>query len=373
LVITELDVGGAERCLVNLAQLLDRARFEVAVFVLARRPPAGADRLAVELEESAIPLHFLGARSVWGLITTLQRLRRLLRAWNPEIVQTFLFHANVVGSLAARLAPVPHLVTNVRVADPARVRWTVERVATRRADRIVCVSQSVARFCHEQAGFARAKLCVISNGLDPSSFPSPTPAKLSQWGLLEGERVLLCIGRLHPQKGFDWLLENCTALLESWPQHHLLIVGEGPERERLQAQARALTVARRVHFLGWRGDVPDLLAASDLFLLPSRWEGMPNALLEAMASRLPVVATEVEGVRELLGPLSTNQVVPLGEGAAFVNAISKILAEPTLARLLGEQNRARVEEGFSLPQMVRQYELLYDSLVRDASEADEDS
>ena len=116
-----------------------------------------------------------------------------------------------------------------------------------------------------------------------------------------GRDVVTCIGRLDRQKGLDWLLETAAIWLPQLPRCDLLLVGQGPERRKLEAQCRGLGIGDRVHFAGWRPDVAEILAASRLLVLPSAWEGMPNVVLEAMAAGLPVVATDVEGVRELLG------------------------------------------------------------------------
>ena len=118
------------------------------------------------------------------------------------------------------------------------------------------------------------------------------------------------VGRLEKQKGVNWLIESAPLWLAELPDCHLLLVGDGPMRATLESAAAASGLGERIHFAGWRADVPEILAASDLLVLPSAWEGMPNVVLEAMASRRPVVATDVEGVRELLGPGADLQTVP---------------------------------------------------------------
>ncbi len=361
LAITELEVGGAERCLVELACGLDPQQFQVEVYALATRPEN--DALAVRLEESAIPVHFIGAERTWKVLGAIARFRRLLIKQAPDLLQTFLFHANVVGTLAGRLAGVPKIVTGVRVAEPSWLRHTVERWFTRRADRIVCVSDSVAKFCTERVGLPKESLLAIPNGIATEGYPSEAPTDLSQFSVNHGDFVIATVGRLEQQKGIDWLLNATTNLLAPDSNLRLLIVGDGPDRQMLENLAESLGIQKNVHFAGWRPDVPDILASCDLLVLPSRWEGMPNVLLEAMASRLPVVATDVEGVSEILGPLSRQQTVKFGDSSGLVRQIRAIANDSDLAEVLASQNYERVSSKFSLKNMVHSYQQLYLTMI----------
>jgi glycosyltransferase involved in cell wall biosynthesis len=358
-VITELEPGGAERCLVHLATGLPRDTFETAVYSLGPRPAAGRDALVHRLEQNAVPVHYLNARSPWQAPAILRRLRCLLAAEAPHIVQTFLFHGNVLGSLALRAKNRPALFTGVRVADPSRCRQRLEAWTSRRAQRIVCVSQAVADFCGHQAAFPSDKLLVIPNGIDLAGYPPGRRLLAGQVGLPEDRRLLLFIGRFSPQKAVDWLLDCAPGLLERLPRHDLVLVGDGPLRPPWQRLATRLGIADRVHFLGYRDDIPDLLAAADLLVLPSRWEGMPNVVLEAMASSLPVVATKAAGVTELLGLLADQQTIEFGDSQALTDTIVRIADQPDLASRLGQANRRRVADQFSLDRMIQAYAELY--------------
>ncbi len=137
----------------------------------------------------------------------------------------------------------------------------------------------------------------------------------------------------------------------------------GPLQGRLESVCRSAGIAERVHFSGWRGDVPEILAASDLLVLPSAWEGMPNVVLEAMASRRPVVATDVEGVRDLLGPSAARQLVRYGDTQALINKIVGLASDPAMAAAVGQQNRRRVEEQFPISRTISAYEDLWASLA----------
>lgn len=363
-VITELNVGGAERCLVNLATRLDRKRFEPIVHSLDSRPTSGKESLVLRLEQANVPVRFIDVSSSWQILSAIRRLGRLFSEQQPDIVQTFLFHANVVGTLAGtRRRPRPRIVNGIRVADPSRGRQRLERWVSRRVDKIVCVSQSVADFCSVQGRLPHQKLEIIPNGVDIDKYPAEPAADLAQFGVPADRQVIVSVGRLHAQKGIDWMLRVAPQILGQLPSHDLLLVGDGPERKTLQDLAASLGVANRVHFAGWRPDVPDILAASALLVLPSRWEGMPNVVLEGMATGLPVVCTRVAGVEELLGPLSDGQIVDVNDAGGFVETVLQLAGNPSKAQEIGRQNYRRANKHFSLEAMVAAYERLYESLV----------
>ena len=360
-VITELSVGGAERCLTHLVTSIDRARFAPHVFSLWPRPNRDRDALVQQLEAADVPIHFLNARSIQSAWSSRNVLKQVFRELRIDLLQNFLFRANVLGTSAARAAGVPHVVLGVRVADPPYWRMWFEKQACRHADRIVCVSDSVAEFVEHNWADDAVKLQVIPNGIELDRYPAASRANLNDLGIPAGQRVLITVGRLHKQKGLDWLLQCVPELLRRLPDHDLLLVGDGPERDALREQAETHNSRRRVHFSGWRMDIPELLAASEMLLLPSRWEGMPNVLLEAMASKLPVLATRVEGVEQVLGDLAREQTVAFGASEDFIEQAVSILAN---AARLSAGNRSRIESEFSLRTMIDRYEQLYSSLAR---------
>jgi glycosyltransferase involved in cell wall biosynthesis len=275
-----------------------------------------------------------------------------------------LFHANLLGRIAARRAGVRTIVAGVRVAEhTARWHLRLDRVTQRWVDRYVCVSQAVAEFSAKRAGLPPEKLLVIPNGIDLDKYPARQPADLRAFGIAAGRRAVTFVGRLDPQKGVDWLMATAPRWLAKLPDCDLLLVGNGPLRPSLEAAGRAAGIADRVHFAGWRADVPEILAASSLLVLPSLWEGMPNVVLEAMASRLPVVASDVEGVRELLGPNAARQTVAHGDSRMLAEAIVGLMLDPALSSATGMENRRRAEQCFGIARMVKAYEDLWASLA----------
>ena len=364
LIITELEVGGAERCLVNLATGLDRNEFQVRVYSLAPRPAAGKDSLVRQLESAGVPVEFLNLQSIMQFPWAFTRLQRSLEKFRPQIVQTFLFHANIVGALAARKARVPYLVTGVRVADPRRWRARVEQWFARGINKIVCVSESVAEYCRRH-DFPAHKLVVIPNGVDLSQFQNVAPADLSALGVPLGKRTLLYVGRLDRQKGLDDLLRAMPVVFAQLPEHQLLLVGDGPQRSELQRLTAKLNLRDRVHFAGYREDVPAIMAASELIVLPSRWEGMPNVVLEAMASAKAVVASRAEGVYEVLGDAAQQQTYEPGDTAGLVRILVQFAQNPQLASDMANSNHQRAAD-FDLSKMVERCAALYRGLVAGA-------
>jgi starch synthase (maltosyl-transferring) len=209
----------------------------------------------------------------------------------------------------------------------------------------------------------REKLVVITNGIDVSRFASAEPIARGRLGLPPERRFLLYAGRLDPQKQPDWLLEQMPAVFGRLPNHDLVIAGDGPMRETLRKIVAERGIAERVHFVGWQMDMPRLLASADVVVLTSRWEGMPNILLEAMASAKPIVTTDVHGARELLGENSQGQITPAGNATAFVEALVRIASDAALACQVGKENRRRAATNFSIDHMIMSYVSLYESLL----------
>lgn len=359
LVITELEVGGAERCLTRLACGLPSDEFGCRVVALSG-PPQGSRQLVDELASRGIPVRFLGGSGIRSTPSVLSGLRRFWKESPPQVVQSFLFHANVLAGLACP-ADIP-MAMGFRVADPRPWRIGLERWVAGRKRMGVCVSQAVARQVAAW-GFRDQQLHVIPNGIDAAHFQEVSPAPLASVGIPDDRPVLLVVSRLDPQKGLDWLCEMGAALTSLASHPHVVIVGEGPLRGWLARSLATKGLDQQIHLLGWRPDVPALLKRSEALLLTSRYEGMPNVVLEAMAAGKPVVATQVEGVEELLGSDLHRQAVPFRDSAGFVQRVEAILGSSELRKELSENNLRRVSSRFSLASMIDQYAHLYRSMV----------
>ena len=351
--ITELDVGGAEKALYELATHLDRARFEPVVGCLSGRGPVGnwlADR-GVEV------VHF-GMRSKrdWGVVG---RVSADLERRRPDLVHTFLFHANFVGRLAAWRAGVTQVISSVRVEETRRLHLLGDWVTQGLVDVETCVSESTRAYTHRRAGIPSRKLVVIPNGIDPARFADVPPCP-EEWNLQRDQEVVATVGRLELQKDPIALVRALARIRRQRPRARLVWAGDGPLRASVQRQAER--DAAPVDLLGWVVDVRPLLKRAQVFALASRWEGMPNVVLEAMACGLPVVATRVGGCVEMIVDGETGFLVPPGDADALADRVLRVLSDPALGRRMGRAARERVGEHFSLDAMVRANERLYERL-----------
>ncbi|NQT35905.1 MAG: glycosyltransferase [Planctomycetes bacterium] len=361
--ITDLEVGGAERMFVELATRLDRDRFFPVVYCLSPQPARSEDSLLPLLEEAGVETHLLGARRWWEIRRVVRAMERLLVCQSPQILQTFLFHANLVGRLAARRAGVPCVVSGIRVAEPRFSHRLLDRLTQRRVDCHVCVSDRVREFSQRRTRLPADKLIVIPNGIDVRRYQGVAPVDRASLGIAPDRRLITLVGRLEPQKGVGWLLKTAPTWLPRLPDHDLLLVGEGRQRTQLARWCDSRGITSRVHFAGFRRDIPEILAASELLVLPSRWEGMPNVVLEAMASALPVLATDVHGVRQLLGPRAEPQIVTPGDRRMLAEKLIRLCTDRPWAKKIGAENARRVEQSFSIDAMVSGYQRLWGSLL----------
>lgn len=359
--ITELSAGGAQSALLRLLKALDRQRFSPSVACFYN----GDGMVGEAIRALEIPVFDAQVRSKINAAATL-RLFRSIRDRRPTILHTSLFHANVPGRLLGRAARVPYIVSSERtMGQESRTRCLLNRATAWAADRITCVSKSVAQFAELSIGLPSDKLVVIPNGVDVADFgalPSQQMAR-SYAGLPLDATIVGAIGRPRPVKGYHILLDAFARLAPSWPAAHLVFVGDGPDRPMLVAMASEQGLQSRVTFLEDSSSVPHLLPALNLLVIPSLFEGMPNVALEAMASGLPVVATDVGGTPEVVLNGVTGLLVPRNDSHQLGQAIEALMRDPVLARRLGIAGRQRVAEHFDIASTVRMTEALYDDLL----------
>lgn len=375
--ITELRPAGAERIVYHLARDLPAQQFRVQVCSL--RPAVGA--VSRWLHGAGIAVHSLNmsaARKVDPLAPL--RLAALLRAERIELLHCHLFHAGFIGRWAARLARTPALVSTVHIVERRFRPWRfwLDRLTLRSDEVIVCVSDAVRRFIHRRTGIAEHRLRVIHNGVDleraaraaePYARRAAAERVRRELGLDPDAPLVVAVGRLEPQKGYHDLIAAWVEVRRNSPARaapQLLIAGEGSERRALAALRRSQHVTGCVHLLGHRDDVPALLAAADLFVLSSHYEGFGLVVAEAMAAGLPVVATAVDSIPEVLGDGGAGVLAPPGDPPALANAIRRVLALPRPERArMGAIGERRAREKFSLPAMLHAYGSLYQELVPD--------
>jgi glycosyltransferase involved in cell wall biosynthesis len=336
---------------------MDRVRFALTVACLY----AGEGPIADEIHALGIPVLDLGMTSKWRW-GALWRLYRLLRRERPTILHTWMFHANIPGRVLGRLAGVPIIISGERTMGmESRWRYWLNRLTAPTTDRVTCVSQQVADFVVDQVGIPQNKVVVIPNGVevpDVDRFPGSRGAR-TELGLPIDQVVVGTVARLDPVKRLDVLFQA----LGSLPDVSSVIIGDGPERARLMALSDRIEPTGRIHFAGQQGDVRPWLAAMDVFALSSDWEGMSNALLEAMAAGLPIVATAVGGTPDVVVDGVTGLLVPPRDSSALAKAIATLVRDPDLRRRMGQAGRERVLQHFSVERMVERTQNLYEQLL----------
>ena len=366
-VITELFVGGAEKCLTEVALAMAAGGDQVRVVSIGSLPSGEQAALVDRLRTAQIPIHSLQADTVWDYPHAFRRLRDDLADRPPDLVQTFLHHANVLGMHAATSAGIQSRVAGVRVAQPKFARSLLERRALRRAHSVVCVSRQVARFARTSLGCPEESTIVIPNGVDIDHFALAKPVSWSRLGWPENAQVCLFLGRLDRQKGIELLQRQIDHIAPQHSLRKLLLVGDGPLLSKLQSWCNQLG-SDRVQRLPWQSNVAPWLQACRLLVLPSHYEGMPNVVLEAMAAAKPVVCSRVEGSEELLarssedGTREEDQGFAPGDEAQMVRLIDRFQSDETLCKVTGEQNQRLVRSNYSLTAMTRAYREHYRAL-----------
>lgn len=360
-VVHSLATGGLENGVVNLVNTAGPRFRHVVVCMttdgaLRERLKAGTEVFAVGKRPGQDPSAFV-------------RLVRLFRAIHPAMVHSRNWAA-LDAILAARLAAVRVVVHGEHgreAADPegrSARRNRVRRILHPLVSRFVTVSRDLERWLVTEVRLPARKVVTIANGVDLARFGHLAKRGAREMiGLPRDALVVGTVGRLDPVKDQASLVRGFASLLRDHPDAWLVIAGEGPCREELQRLSETLGVAGRVLLLGDRRDVPEVLSAIDLFVLPSLAEGMSNTLLEAMASGLPVVATRVGGNPELIEDGVNGRLVPRQDSAALVAALGAYLDDPHLRGLHGKASRQRAADHFSLERMSGAYETLYGGLL----------
>jgi glycosyltransferase involved in cell wall biosynthesis len=359
--ITELSTGGAQVALLRLIEGLDRDRFSPAVACLYN----GDGAVAQEMRALGIDIFDAQMRHKADLLALLRLYHHIRRA-RPAILHTSLFHANLPGRILGRLAglagtPAPIVVCSERtMAMESEWRYRVNRWTIGLVDCVMVVSANVRDFCISHIGLPAEKLVVIYNGVDlPQDRLAPREKARAELDLPLRAPVVGAVSRLDPVKGVEVLLRAIAWVEDA----HLAIVGDGPERASLAALVDDLGLSDRVHWAGQRRDAPHLLSAFDLFVQPSLHEGLPNAVLEAMAAGLPVVATAVGGTSEVVIDEVTGFLVPPRDPQALAQGMRTLLHNSALRRKMGRAGRERVERYFSLEHMVGQTQAVYERLL----------
>ncbi len=355
LVIGQLDYGGAETQLAELALRLPQG-YEPVVYCLSSRDHPHGERL----RKAGIPVRLLPARRHYDA-GRVARLARLLRSDGIEVAHAFLYIASAYTYAATRMPGAPRFVASARNCKHERTllrRWLMRR-ALHGADAVVCNSREMARFAAEHYRARRDRIHVVYNGVDLERFAfRPRHAATGRIG---------AVGRLEEQKDWRSFLRAAACVLKERPDLEFEVVGEGSERSRLEHLARDLGIAGRVRFPGTRDDISEFLATLDQFWLTSTWEGTPNVVLEAMAVGVPVLATRVGGVPELIEDGRTGVLFAPGDTAALAQRSLDLLRRPDEQERIALRAREEVERRFSPARMVADTCRVYEEILEEAA------
>jgi glycosyltransferase involved in cell wall biosynthesis len=347
--LQDLKFGGTQRQALELARLLDPARFQVEIWLLA-----AGDDLAPLARDWGLPLFRLSRQEQVGPRALLHLWRRLRRA-DIDLLTTFTVVPNIWGRIFGRLVRVPLIVGNCRGGGAPRRQH--ERWLWPLAHHIICNSAALQRVLTRRCGVPETRITTILNGVNTDYFrpapeaPHPYPA------------VALCVARMAPDKDHDTLIQAFRLAVRAHPEAELWLVGEGPLLPRVRQLAEATLPPGSFRFIPPQADLRPLFRQAGFLVLSSRTEAMPNVVLEAMATGLPVAATSVGGVPEMVTPARTGWLAPPGDAPALAEVINRLLENPEECRAWGRAGRERVFKDFSLKTMTERYEAVLDRLL----------
>ncbi len=352
----------------QLARWHDRSRFRMTFATLGPMAPW----LKEYMEAQGVACHSCACRRRAGYPLAALRLVRFLRQQRVDILHTHLFDPSVVGLVAGTLARVPVRVVTRHYSDyHTRIHkhWHVrlDRLCTRLSHAVIAVSQHTAEHLIDQEGALPAKVHAVLNGIDFERVKLSGPdvwRRVRREFAAENAYLLLIVARLHSEKGYGYLFPAVARLKEQLDRPvRLLVAGRGPFEEAYRAQVRSLGCEEVVSFLGFRKDVPDLMAAADLVVLPSVAEAFGLVLTEALYLGTPVVATRVGGIPEIVTDGVDGVLVPPADSEALAEALAGLLRDPERRRRMAGAGRQHVIDRFRFEDMVRSYEALYDQLT----------
>ncbi len=353
--------GGAEKKLLELIKCMNHKLFNTVVCSLGL-----SDHISKEFQNSNIKIVTIGRRSRFDL-GVIRKVARLMKEEKIDIVMTTLFYADIIGAFAGKIAGVKAIFSWETISAP---EWLIKRrllpyrFAVHYIDRVIAVSNSTARFLIEKRGVPSDKVTVIPYGVDMKKYNTGKNERFRcELGIRDDEIVIGVVGRLHPQKGHVYLIRSAQNILSECKNIRFVFAGDGDLREELERMIKANGMDKYFIFLGYREDIPDVLKAFDIFVLPSLYEGLPNVILEAMATGKPVVATDVDGSKEAVLDGVTGYLVPKRDTGKLSEKLIELIKDMERARMMGLEGRRRVERYFSLDNQIDSFERLFKSII----------
>lgn len=363
LVIGQLQQGGAEGQLVALAKGLAGSSYDPAVACLSEVfEPHGT-----ALREAGIPVEILPRHGHRDL-SRARALAEYLKKREAGIVHSWLVGANAYAYLAARLAGIPRLVVSSRTSMPAPggVSWMIHSWVFRSAAAVIANAEAVRAFTAAHYRTPEERIHVVRNGVDLESYRAASGSRgkaRREMGAADGDVVVGTLGRLSREKNLELFVDLAAGLTRENPRTRFAIVGEGPHRPRIERAVEEAGLDGVVRFLGARADVPRILAGLDLFVMTSDTEGLPNAIMEAMAAGLPVVATRVGGTHEIVVDGTTGRLVPRGLLVPLLEAVRPLVKDAALRSRMGMAGRERIRSEFSVENMIAGTRAVYERIL----------
>lgn len=386
-IIGNLDIGGAQEVVRTLVEFLLASGSCQPVVCTFKDGPLRQEIEQVGVKVEVLPQRRYGVVAlplfIMDMVRIWKSLAELVKRYDVDVVQTHLLASLdflvLLLLYTTDLRVVLWTFHNVRFELTAamlpRHKWLLlpkryshrllYRLASHLVSGFIAVSDEVKEAMIETIGPIQDKIVVVDNGVDVRRYGRPVDrvAIRHQLGLEANTRLIAVVATLKEQKGHRYLIEAMAVIVPRHPDLHVLFIGDGELREELQVQVERLNLGHHIYFLGSRSDVPQLLAACDLFVLPSLWEGLSMALLEAMATGLPIVATEVSGTVQVLVPNETGILVPPGEPGRLTHAIERLMSDPERAQAMGAAARRRVAAEFSAQKQAGEHLALYHRLL----------
>lgn len=357
-------LGGAEKKLLELVKRMDRKRFRTVICSLGLEGSSGNISEDFErLKEYGIEVFEIPRKHRID-IDLINKLLHIIKSRRIDVIMTTLYYADIMGALTGKLGGVKAVFFWETISSP---EWLVPRrlisyrAAAKLCDKIVSVSKRTADFLIEDRKIHPDKIEIIPYGVDLKKYSNGNDNKIrKKLNIKAKEKIIGMVGRLVTQKGHVYLIDAAEETVKKHPDVKFLIIGEGELRADLEKRVKNSNLENNFIFLGSRDDVPDLLKAIDIFTLPSLFEGLPNVILEAMASAKPIVATSVDGTKEAVKNGETGILVPPKDPQKLSEALCELLDNPQRALDYGKKSRRRVEKYFSLEQQVKSFENLYE-------------
>jgi glycosyltransferase involved in cell wall biosynthesis len=358
LLSTSMGMGGADQQILILAQAMQARGHEVKIVALA---PLGA--MGLEAQRAGIPTESLDLRRNLAVVPRFFRLVRMIRTWRPDVLHSHMVHANLVARAVRAFAPVPVLISTIHsINDGGALRMVAYRLTSGMVDRFTIISRLAAQRYIAIGAVPEGRLQVIPNTVDTSRFrrlPHARAAIRQELGLGD-EFVWIAIGRFEPAKDYPTMIAAFARLATERPKSQLVLVGEGSLKSDVEGLIRQKGLVGRVRLLGVRRDVPELLSAADGYLLSSAWEGMPVALLEAASAEVPIVATMVGGVAEVVEDGMTGLLVPPADPLALAQAMLRMESfSPEARGSMGQRGRILIEERYGTERVLQMWDRLY--------------